>query len=170
MNTPYPTLNFNLGEEIDMLRDMVYQFCQAELAPRAEQIDLDNEFPADIWRKFGNLGLLGEYSGVDAGDLYFQNTSHEAWSLEDGLVRSGTHAVEQGVGIRVVVGDQTGYAYSEDLAPEALKRAARTAAAIDSEPPLVRTTSPAGQPDNAATCSRARSTPVASSASTAHIS
>ena len=40
---------------------------------------------------------------VDAGDLYFQNTRHEAWALEDGLVRSGTHAVEQCVGIR---GDQ----------------------------------------------------------------
>jgi isovaleryl-CoA dehydrogenase len=74
MNTPYPTLNFNLGEDIDMLRDMVYQFCQSELAPRAEQIDLDNEFPADIWRKFGDLGLLGmtigeAYGGTDMGYL-----------------------------------------------------------------------------------------------------
>ena len=40
---------------------------------------------------------------VDSGDLYFQNTSHEAWSLEDGLVRSATHAVEQGVGIRAIL-------------------------------------------------------------------
>jgi len=59
MNTSYPTLDFNLGEEIDMLRDSVYQFSQDELAPRAEQIDRDNLFPADMWKKFGDMGLLG---------------------------------------------------------------------------------------------------------------
>ena len=74
MNTPYPTLNFGLGEEIDMLRDAVYQMCQAELAPRAAQIDEDNEFPADMWKKFGDLGLLGitveeEYGGSGMGYL-----------------------------------------------------------------------------------------------------
>ena len=47
MNTPYPTLNFGLGEEIDMLRDAVYQMSQKEIAPRAADIDRDNEFPAD---------------------------------------------------------------------------------------------------------------------------
>ena len=74
MNTPYPTLNFGLGEEIDMLRDAVYQMCHAELAPRADQIDRDNEFPADMWRKFGDMGLLGitveeEYGGSGMGYL-----------------------------------------------------------------------------------------------------
>ena len=74
MNTPYPTLNFGLGEEIDMLRDAVYSMCQKELAPRAEQIDIDNDFPADMWRKFGDLGLLGitveeEYGGSGMGYL-----------------------------------------------------------------------------------------------------
>jgi isovaleryl-CoA dehydrogenase len=59
MNTPYPTLNFGLGDEIDMLRDAVYQMCQKELAPRAARIDQDNEFPMDMWRKFGDMGLLG---------------------------------------------------------------------------------------------------------------
>jgi len=59
MNTGYPTLNFGLGEEIDMLRQSVYQFCRKEIAPRAAQIDRDNEFPADLWPKFGELGLLG---------------------------------------------------------------------------------------------------------------
>ena len=59
MNTSYPTLNFDLGEEIDLLRDTVYQFCQAEIAPRADQIDRDNDFPADLWKKLGDLGLLG---------------------------------------------------------------------------------------------------------------
>ncbi len=74
MNTPYPTLNFGLGEEIDMLRDAVFQMCRDELAPRAEQIDIDNDFPADMWRKFGDLGLLGitveeEYGGSGMGYL-----------------------------------------------------------------------------------------------------
>ena len=74
MNTPYPTLNFCLGEEVDMLRDAVYQMCQKELAPRAQQIDQDNEFPTDMWRKFGDMGLLGitveeEYGGSGMGYL-----------------------------------------------------------------------------------------------------
>jgi len=74
MNTQYPTLNFNLGEDINMLRDMVYQFSEKEIAPRAAQIDIDNEFPEDLWRKFGDLGLLGitvseEYGGSGMGYL-----------------------------------------------------------------------------------------------------
>ena len=74
MNTPYPTLNFDLGEDIDMLRDSVYQFCQKEIAPRAAQIDGNNEFPMDLWRKFGDMGLLGvtvseEYGGTAMGYL-----------------------------------------------------------------------------------------------------
>ena len=74
MNTPYPTLNHGLGEELDMLRDTVYQFCQKELAPRAVEIDSNNEFPMDMWPKFGELGLLGmtvaeEYGGSNLGYL-----------------------------------------------------------------------------------------------------
>ncbi|MDE0950923.1 MAG: isovaleryl-CoA dehydrogenase [Halioglobus sp.] len=74
MNTNYPTLNFDLGEDIDMLRNSVYQFAQVELAPRAEQIDKDNEFPADMWAKLGDMGLLGvtvseEYGGTNMGYL-----------------------------------------------------------------------------------------------------
>src|SRR5210317_2203801 len=74
MNTGYPTLNFGLGEEMDMLRDAVYQMCQKEIAPRAADIDRDNEFPTDLWRKFGDMGLLGitvpeEYGGSQMGYL-----------------------------------------------------------------------------------------------------
>ncbi|GAA6138148.1 isovaleryl-CoA dehydrogenase [Arenicella sp. 4NH20-0111] len=74
MNTPYASLNFNLGEEIDMLRDMTQQFASAEIAPRAEAIDQENNFPKDLWRKFGELGLLGitveeEYGGSNMGYL-----------------------------------------------------------------------------------------------------
>ncbi len=52
-------LNFQLGEDIDMLRDTIQSFAANEIAPRAAQIDRDNEFPADLWKKFGDLGLLG---------------------------------------------------------------------------------------------------------------
>ena len=74
MNTPYPTLNFGLGEEINMLRDAVYQMAQKEIAPRAADIDKENNFPADLWRKFGDMGLLGmtvdeAYGGSNMGYL-----------------------------------------------------------------------------------------------------
>ncbi len=74
MNTPYPTLNFNLGEDIDMLRDSVFQFCTQEISPRADDIDRSNEFPMDLWRKLGDMGLLGltveeQYGGTGMGYL-----------------------------------------------------------------------------------------------------
>lgn len=67
-------LNFDLGEDIDMLRDSVAQFAKKEIAPRAAEIDRDNLFPADLWKKFGDMGLLGmsveeEYGGAGMGYL-----------------------------------------------------------------------------------------------------
>ena len=55
----YPELKFNHSAEIEMLRDGVFKFAQEEIAPRAAQIDQDNEFPQDLWRKMGDMGLLG---------------------------------------------------------------------------------------------------------------
>ena len=67
-------LNFDLGDDIDMLRDAVWTFAQKEISPRAAEIDRVNEFPADLWKKFGDMGLLGmtaseEYGGTNMGYL-----------------------------------------------------------------------------------------------------
>ncbi len=67
---------------------------------------------------------------VDSGDLYFQSTSHESWLLEDGLVRSGSHVVEQGVGIRAISGEKTGFAFADEILMPALLQASGAARAI----------------------------------------
>ena len=74
MTTSYAMLDHNLGEEVDMLRDVVYRFAQAEIVPRAAEIDRSNDFPADLWQKLGELGLLGitaesDYGGSGMGYL-----------------------------------------------------------------------------------------------------
>ena len=74
MNTSYAMLDHGLGEDLDMLRDVVYKFAQTEIAPRAAEIDSNNEFPADLWRKMGDLGILGvtvaeEFGGSNMGYL-----------------------------------------------------------------------------------------------------
>ncbi len=68
--------------------------------------------------------------GVDYADLYFQVSRHESWSLEDGLIREGSFSVDQGVGVRAISGEKTGFAYSDELVLPALERAATAARAI----------------------------------------
>ena len=70
----FPSLSFHHGETIDMLRATVQAFAAAEIAPRAAEVDRSNQFPMDLWRKMGDLGLLGvtveeEYGGTSMGYL-----------------------------------------------------------------------------------------------------
>jgi TldD protein len=67
---------------------------------------------------------------VDYADLYFQASSHESWMLEDGIVKEGSYNIERGVGVRAISGEKTGFAYSDDISPEALLKAADAAKGI----------------------------------------
>ena len=71
-------------------------------------------------------------NGADAADLYFQHSRTNYLTLEDGIVSSASSDIQQGVGLRVVIGEQTGYAFTEDLTLQSMLAAARTAAAIAS--------------------------------------
>src|SRR5688500_14290979 len=77
-------------------------------------------------RTFGTL--LGP--GIDFGDLYFQHARRESWTVEDGIVKEGAHSIEQGVGVRAISGEKTGFAYSDEINTEALLEASKSARAI----------------------------------------
>ena len=75
------------------------------------------------------FGRLAERR-LDYADLYFQYTRAEGWSLEEGIVKSGSFAIEQGVGVRAIAGDKTAFAYSDEISFDALEDAARATRAI----------------------------------------
>ena len=93
---------------------------------------LDN---AQLARVFGQM-LTHD---VDYADFYFQYCRTEAWSLEEGIVKSGSFNIEQGVGVRAVCGEKTAFAYSDDICLEALESAARATRAIARQGGSVRT-------------------------------
>ncbi|MCP5116522.1 MAG: metalloprotease TldD, partial [bacterium] len=92
-------------------------------------------------RKFGLTerdleGYLGEAlsAGGDYADLYFEYLATSMITIDESIVKSATQGVTLGVGVRVITGERTGYAYSDDLSPEKIRHAARTAACIASGP------------------------------------
>jgi len=124
----FPTLDFHLGETVDLLRATVQQFASDEIAPRAADIDRANEFPADLWRKMGDLGLLGitveeAYGGTAMGYLAHVVAMEEvsrgsaAVGLSYGahsnlcvnqIRRNGTEAQKQAYLPRLVSGEHVG--------------------------------------------------------------
>ena len=72
----FPQLRFELGAEVEMLRSTVRDFATAEIAPRAAEIDRANEFPMDLWKKFGDLGLLGITVEEEYGGAYLGYVAH----------------------------------------------------------------------------------------------
>ena len=76
--------------------------------------------------------ILGQLMGhqIDFADLYFQYSRSEAWSLEEGIVKSGSFNIEQGVGVRAIAGEKTAFAYSDDISLPALQAAAETTRAV----------------------------------------
>jgi TldD protein len=96
--------------------------------------------PRELERTFG--ALLGP--GIDFGDLYFQHARREGWTVEDGIVKEGAHSIEQGVGVRAISGEKTGFAYSDDINAAALLASAQSARAIarDGDGHVARTLAP----------------------------
>jgi TldD protein len=70
--------------------------------------------------------------GIDFGDFYFQHSKRENWTFEDGIVKDGAHSIEQGVGVRAVSGEKTGFAYSDSMDKASLLDSALSARAISS--------------------------------------
>ena len=84
--------------------------------------------PRSLERVFGTLAARK----VDYADLYFQYSRYEGWSLEEGIVKSGSFNIEQGVGVRALSGEKTAFAYSDEISLQALQDAAKATRAIAS--------------------------------------
>ncbi len=80
----------------------------------------------DLYNVLDNLGSRS----IDSGDLYFQQSQQESWVLEDGIVKDGAFNIDQGVGIRAISGEKTGFAYADEIALPALMQASANARAI----------------------------------------
>src|SRR6476620_3440427 len=79
---------------------------------------------------------------VDEADLYFQYTRSEGWSLEEGIVKTGSFSIDQGVGVRAVSGEKTAFAYSDDISEASLLDAARTVSSISAAGRTARVKAP----------------------------
>jgi TldD protein len=107
---------------------------KSEIAGRLEAMDhvrtrmLDPR-GLDLGRLDGLMQLLMSRQ-IDYADLYFQLVHHESWSVEDGIVKDGTHSVDQGVGVRAVAGEKTGFAYADQLDYASIEDAALAARGI----------------------------------------
>ena len=109
-------------------RGMISREPTLERLAIAQQLLID-PFGLDEAKLAAALGVIGEHR-IDDADLYFQITRHEGWSLEEGIVKSGSFSIDQGVGVRAVAGEKTAFAYSDDISEASLLDAARTVRSI----------------------------------------
>ncbi len=93
---------------------------------RSNVLDAAGIADRDLERALGTL-MRGD---VDNADLYFQIARQESWTLEDGIVKEGAHSIEQGVGVRAMAGEKTGFAYSDEVLVPSLLQASAAASAI----------------------------------------
>ena len=91
----------------------------AQRIAQSRLLDPGGLAPSDLERVFARL--MGR--GIDRADLYFQHSRFESWVLEDGIVKEGSHSIEQGVGVRAISGEKTGFAYSDEIVLPALDEA-----------------------------------------------
>ena len=103
-------------------------------APTVQRIDIAREllltpFGLDESHLARALAEIRTHQ-VDDADLYFQYTRSEGWSLEEGIVKTGSFSIDQGVGVRAVSGEKTAFAYSDDISEASLLDAARTVRSI----------------------------------------
>jgi TldD protein len=99
--------------------------------------------------------------GVDYADLYFELSREESWSLEDGIVKDGSHSIEQGVGVRAISGEKTGFAYTDEVLLPALVEASDAARAIASSGGAARSRPGSRRSRIGCTCRSIRSRPCA---------
>ncbi len=97
--------------------------------------------PAHLQRALGEIMS----HGVDDADLYFQTTRSEGWSLEEGIVKTGSFSIDQGVGVRAVSGEKTAFAYSDDLSWDSLLDAAHTVRSISGQGQSKKVKTPASK-------------------------
>ena len=121
--TTVPWANVGIDQKLPILK-----MVEAKTKAKDPAIDKVAVFWAD------GTGVMSELTarGADAADVYFQHSRSNSLTLEDGIVSSANSRIRQGVGLRVVIGEQTGYAFTEDLTLPSMLAAARTASAIAS--------------------------------------
>ena len=72
----FHSMNFSIGEDNEILKQSIFKFAQKEIAPLADQIDKDNSFPIELWKKFGELGLLGITADTQYGGSEMSYLAH----------------------------------------------------------------------------------------------
>lgn len=106
--------------------------------------------------------VFSHLQGADLADLYFQSNRFESWVLEEGIIKNGSYSIEQGVGVRMVVGEQTGFAYSDEITAEALIASAKAASGINKIGQSASTQAWKANPSNRVTPLYASDNPLAS--------